>query len=121
MTPVLRIELIVLALLAIIYVVHKINKRKLLLKYSLVWLLIALIVIIVACFPLIAFKITSLVKIVTPSNFVFLIAIMSLFGISVSLTEIVSTQAEKTKRLVQIMSIDHYEWKGNDDDDTKEN
>ena len=55
MTLLLRIELIILAVAAIVFVVHTVNKRILLLKYSLIWLLISLVLIIAACFPKIAF------------------------------------------------------------------
>ena len=71
MTLLLRIELIILAVAAIVFVVHTVNKRILLLKYSLIWLLISLVLIIAACFPKIAFSVTALVGIETPSNLIF--------------------------------------------------
>ncbi len=120
MTLLLRIELIILAVAAIVFVVHTVNKRILLLKYSLIWLLISLVLIIAACFPKIAFSVTALVGIETPSNLIFFLAILSLLGICFSLSVIVSKQTEKMKRLVQTLSLDHYEWKGLDEDDKEE-
>ena len=119
MTPVLRIELIILAILAICIVIHTVNKRILKLKYSLVWLFISRLLITTACFPQIAFKVTSLVGIETPSNLIFLLAILSLLGICFSLTVIVSRLAEKKKRLIQLLSIKHYEWKETEPDEER--
>lgn len=109
MTTVLRIELIGLAFLAIVIVVHAVNKRVLQLNYSLMWLAIAFGLVIVACFPEIAFAIAAFVGIETPSNLIFLLAILALLGICFSLSIIVSRQSAKIKRLIQLLSIDRNE------------
>ena len=51
MSWVLRIELIVLAVAAIVIVIHAVNRRVLQLKYSLIWLLISLCLVVTALFP----------------------------------------------------------------------
>ena len=68
MSWILRAELIVLALVAIVVVIHAVNRRVLQLKYSLIWLLISLCLVAAALFPKIAFAVTALVGIETPSN-----------------------------------------------------
>ena len=50
MSEVLRIELLVLAVISIVIVVHAVNKGVLQLKYSLIWLVISFGFIITACF-----------------------------------------------------------------------
>lgn len=112
MTTLLRVELIVLSIISITIVIHAVNKGILQLKYSLIWLLISLGFIITACFPKIIFMITALVGIETPSNLIFFLAITALLGICFSLSIIVSKQDAKIKRLIQLLSIDHNEWKG---------
>ena len=59
MSWVLRIELIVLAVAAIVIVIHAVNRRVLQLKYSLIWLLISLCLVVTALFPKIAFGVTA--------------------------------------------------------------
>ena len=55
MSLTLRIGLIVLSLIFIVYVFNNVNKRKLQLQFSLIWLLIALAIIIIAVFPQIVY------------------------------------------------------------------
>ncbi len=83
-------------------------------KYALIWVLIAAGMIITAIFPELAFLVAALVGIETPSNLIFFLSIVSLLGICFSLTIIVSRQEHQIRRLIQLLSIDHYEWKGTD-------
>lgn len=106
--------MILFAFLALAVVGYTVNRRVIQLKYSLIWVVIAAGLIITACFPGIVFAVTSLVGIKTPSNLIFFIAIVSLLGICFSLTVIVSRQSGKIRRLIQQLSIDHYEWIGSD-------
>ena len=111
MSWILRAELIVLALVAIVVVIHAVNRRVLQLKYSLIWLLISLCLVAAALFPKIAFAVTALVGIETPSNLIFFLAICF------SLTVIVSRQEARIKRLIQILSIEHNELKGSEEEE----
>ena len=110
MSWILRAELIVLALVAIVVVIHAVNRRVLQLKYSLIWLLISLCLVAAALFPKIAFAVTALVGIETPSNLIFFLAIIALLGICFSLEA-------RIKRLIQILSIEHNELKGSEEEE----
>ena len=102
---------------AIVVVIHAVNRRVLQLKYSLIWLLISLCLVAAALFPKIAFAVTALVGIETPSNLIFFLAIIALLGICFSLTVIVSRQEARIKRLIQILSIEHNELKGSEEEE----
>ena len=102
---------------AIVVVIHAVNRRVLQLKYSLIWLLISLCLVAAALFPKIAFAVTALVGIETPSNLIFFLAIIALLGICFSLTVIVSRQGARVKRLIQILSIEHNELKGSEEEE----
>lgn len=108
MSNALRIELLAAAVLFIVLVITTINRKKLLMKYSLIWLLASLCMLLIAIFPQIAEGITTLVGIQTTSNFVYLMAIIFLLALTFSLTVIVSVQANKIKKLVQTLSIEKY-------------
>lgn len=108
MSIVLRIELIVLAFVFVALVFDAVNKKKLWLQYSLIWLLISLGLVITAFFPNILDWMASIMEIEVTSNLVYLIAIFVLVIITFYLTKIVSKQSEQIKTLIQITSIERY-------------
>lgn len=109
MSNILRIELISLAVLFFVIVVRNVNKKNLQLKYSLIWIVAAVVLIIMAFFPNLVFAINHKVGIETPANLIFLLSNVWLIGMNFSLTVIVSRQSEKIKKLIQTVSIDNYE------------
>ena len=108
MSIVLRIELIILALVVVILVFNAVNKRKLWLQYSLVWILISFGILVTAFFPALLDWLADLMRIEVTSNLVYLIAIFVLVVITFYLTKIVSKQSEQIKTLIQVCSIEHY-------------
>lgn len=104
----LRIEMIVIAVVFVAIVFRTVNKKKLLLKYSLIWLTIALGMIIVSFFPHLVTWLSALVGIETPSNFIYLLGLVALLIITFSLTIILSKQTEQVKTLIQTISIENY-------------
>ena len=108
MSIILRIELIALALVFMFLVFNTVNKRKLWLQYSLIWLLICSGLLLVAFFPGILDWLAELMQIEVTSNLVYLIAIFILVVITFYLTKIVSKQSEQIKTLIQDCSIERY-------------
>lgn len=108
MSIVLRIELIILALVFVALVFNAVNKRKLWLQYSLIWLLISCGLLIVAFFPQVLDWLSAFMQIEVTSNLVYLIAIFVLVVITFYLTKIVSKQSEQIKTLIQVCSIERY-------------
>lgn len=108
MTTLLRVEMILVAFTFVVVVFWAVNKKKLLLKYSLIWLVISFSIVIIALFPQIAYLITDLVGIETVSNLIYLLGITSLLIITFSLSVIVSHQSNRIKNLVQMVSIKQY-------------
>ena len=108
MSIVLRIELIILAFVFVALVFNAVNKGKLWLQYSLIWLLISCGLLIVAFFPEILELLAAFMQIEVTSNLVYLIAIFVLVVITFYLTKIVSKQSEQIKTLIQVCSIERY-------------
>ena len=108
MSIVLRVELIILALVFVALVFNAVNKRKLWLQYSLIWLLVSVGLLVTAFFPKILDWLAHLMKIKVTSNLVYLIAIFVLVVITFYLTKIVSKQSEQIKTLIQVCSIERY-------------
>lgn len=105
MSIALRILLLAIAMVFLIEVFRLVSDGKLQLKYSLLWMLLSLILIICAIFPGIVSAFSSLLGFQTSSNFVFLVSIVGLLGICLSLTAIVSWQARDIRQLIQRVTL----------------
>ncbi|HIT57422.1 MAG TPA: DUF2304 domain-containing protein [Candidatus Galloscillospira stercoripullorum] len=108
MPPILRIELTILALLFIVVVFVTVNRRKLQMRHSLIWLIISFGMIILAIFPQLAEWCADLVGIQTPSNLIYLLGIIALLILTFSLTVNLSRQSDRTRRIIQMVSIETY-------------
>ena len=108
MSNLLKIEMIIIAVVFVILVFRAVNRRQLQLKYSLIWLLLSLGMIVVAFFPQIMDWLSSLLGIQTTSNFVYLIGIVLLIVFMFFLTIMLSKQSDRIRLLVQTVSIDKY-------------
>lgn len=108
MTLLLRIEMIVLAILVAGVVINSVNKKKMLIQYSLIWILISLVLLVIAIFPGIVFWLCSILGIQTPSNLIYLFGIIGLLMVALLQTSIISKQTERIKFLTQMVSIEKY-------------
>lgn len=115
MTELLRVEMLIISIIFMIVVVKSINKRKLWLQYSILWIIIAFALVVFLIFPGFVQWCANLVSIETPSNFIYLIAIIALSLITFSLTIIISKQSEMIKNIVQMVSIEKYLEKESDE------
>ena len=101
----LRIFLFLTLITFIILILHTIKKKRLLLKYSLLWLAASLLMAICIIFPQILDFICTLLGIELISNLVFLIGFLILLILTFALTIIVSEQKKKIILLVEEVSI----------------
>lgn len=108
MSALLRIEMLIMALCFFFIVFRTINRRKMQIQYSLLWLLIAFCMVIVAAFPQLLMGLSSLVGIKVPANLLYFLGILALLMLCFSLSSIVSKQSEQIKRLAQIAAIHAY-------------
>ena len=82
-----------------------VKERVTILKYSLLWMLTGIILLLFAVFPKILSYIAHVFGVYSDSNFLYLILIAFLLMISFSLTHIVSKQSENIKKLTQQLAI----------------
>lgn len=108
MSTLLRAEMIAVALLAVYIIVHNVNRKKLRIQYSFVWLLIALSMLGAALFPGAVSWLCGVLGLETPSNLIYLVAILVLMLISFFQTMLLSRQADQIERLIQIVSIEKF-------------
>lgn len=108
MSVLLRIEMIILAFVFVVIVFRAVNKRKLWLQYSLVWILLSGGLLVIAFFPGLLDSLSDFMQIEVTSNLLYLIAIFILVIISFYLTTIVSKQSEQIKTMIQVYSVEKY-------------
>lgn len=101
MSTALRISLLVGILVYIIAILSFLRKKKLNLKYSLLWLLSAAVLLIMDIFPVTVNRLAKFLGFAMTVNAVFLVFIFFILLILISLTSIVSRQQERIKTLTQ--------------------
>lgn len=101
----LRLFLLLILISFIILILHTIKKKRLLLKYSLLWLAASLLMLFCILFPHILTLICNLLGIELISNLVFLLGFLILLVLTFALTIIVSEQKKKIIILIEEVAI----------------
>ena len=101
----LIIASIIFSSFIIIFILILLRRRKINIKYSLIWILLFTILFIAALVPNFLIWITHVLGFTTSSNMVFSLKIGVLIVISIALTLIVSTQDRKIRLMIQEVSI----------------
>lgn len=111
-----RIALVILCLVFLVVILAMVKKKQLTMRYSLLWICLSITMLICALFPQIVYLFSNFVGFMTPSNFLFFVAIFFLLAISLSLTVIVSRQQRRITTLIQQLAIERYARHQNDED-----
>lgn len=101
----LRLGLVIVSLVLLIVVLLQLRKRRIPVKYSLVWMLSSLIILLIAIVPGLFGVIAKYLGFMTMSNLVIAMFIFILLMISLTLTVIVSGQRKKITLLMQEVSM----------------
>ncbi|MNE84175.1 hypothetical protein D3C80_1810500 [compost metagenome] len=107
----LQLLLLFMSILFLLLLINMIKKYELQLKYALLWIVVVLVMIVVAVFPSIAFFFTDVIGIQDPSNFVFLLGILSCLVIIFSLSISISTLSSKMRQMSQEIGLLKYQFK----------
>ncbi len=101
----LRLCVGVVCLLMFIYVLSLVKKERLMLRYSLLWLALASVLMLCAVFPGPVFEIAKIFGFLTASNFIFVLGFVFLLLIALSLSAVVSKQTISIKNLTQRIAL----------------
>jgi len=101
----LQIFIVAICLVFLIFIVYLIKRKRLLLKYSLLWLALVLVAALCAIFPGPVFSLAQLLGFEIASNFIFVIGFFFLLAFCLSLSVIASRQTEYIKTLTQELAI----------------
>ena len=101
MSEKLRILLILLVIFADLFSFRQIRKGKMSLNHSLLWIMISLLLLVIAIFPGIAFRLAEAAGIGAPVNLVFLFFAFFSIILFIYLTNVISRGDRVNRRLVQ--------------------
>lgn len=105
MNPVLRLVLIIGAIIALAIVVRSVKRSRLTIADSVYWVICAVLLVVFAAFPGIAFFFSNLLGFLSPSNFVFCFIIMLMLIKLFSLSEQVSRLQNKLEDMSQEVAL----------------
>lgn len=104
----LRVLLLVSALLTACWIVYKIRKLKVKMEDAIFWVIFAGVLLVFGLFPQVAYWMSDLFGVLSPSNLIFLIIIFLLLEKVFSLSMLVSQLEEKVSMLASEMALrDH--------------
>lgn len=105
MNGMLRVVLGVVVLSYFVLIFHFLKKKTLLLKYTLLWIAAGMVMGLLVLVPQLLDWFVHLIGIQTPMNGLLVVSVLAILIILMSLTAIVSKQAERMKRLTQYISF----------------
>lgn len=105
MNTTLRFFLIIVILIYLIIIINFLKRKKLDLKYSLIWLFSSLVLLLLIIFPGIVYAFSDFIGIATPINVVFVVEAIFVLIILLSLTTIVSKLNEQNRKLTQYVAL----------------
>ena len=101
----LRMGLTIVSIIVFIVIALLVSKKKLNIKYSIVWLIWALLLIFMAIFPETFYGVSDLLGIELPVNAVFLIMIALLYGLTLFVYIMISKHNEEIIKLTYEISV----------------
>lgn len=105
MSTKLQIVIAVVDLIAILYIGNLVRKRRIELKYTLVWFLVAILLLIFDAFPSLLNGLTRLLGITLPINMLFFLGFGFILLIIFSQTVIISNLTRRDKRHTQEIAM----------------
>lgn len=103
--PIFRIALLVGAGLYLLIILGLLKKKKLTVRYAIVWLLSGIALLAFAIFPYIVLVLRDLMHVEMAVNVVFMLTIAFMLLLLLSISTVVSEFGEKIKRLTQTQAL----------------
>lgn len=101
----LRISLLIAILIYLVLIMVLLRRKSLNLKYSLLWLFMAVVLLVMVAFPGLVEFLATLIGVASHINAIFMAFIFFILLLVVSLTSIVSKQNREIKTLIQNVAL----------------
>ena len=96
---------IIFSMVFLFIIIELVRKRKLQEKYSILWIFMSIILIVLSSTPKVINKLAKLLDIKNPPSFLFLFGLVYLIIYNLHITVVVSLQSEKITRLTQEIGL----------------
>lgn len=116
-----QVLVIVIAVLALLMIFQLIRKKKMELKYALLWIVLSACILLLGCFPQLIALLAEFFGVQTPINMLFFIGFCFSLLIIFSLSTALSRNSEKIKRLSQEIGILEKNYRDGKKDSGKKN
>lgn len=103
--PILRLDLLIAVFVYLGVIFWLLKKKRLTVRYSLIWLISGFVFLIFAVFPYVVLVLRDIFKMEMPVNVVFMLVLAFVLLLLLSISSIVSGQSEKIKRLTQSQAL----------------
>ncbi len=104
----LRVIMALILLLGLMYLVRLIKKRKIDLKYSIVWLLLPIVILVIILIPGLLEWVAAAMGIYDVMNMVFFLGFVFVIAVIFSLTVAISKLADSMRQLTQKVALEEY-------------
>ncbi len=101
----IQIVALIVSILLILLIFQLIRRKKLKEQYSLLWFLTVAVILLLSLWDAPLFKLSRAVGIAIPSNMLFLLALLFLFGMALHFSLLVSRLTDQTKMLAQKLAL----------------
>ena len=105
MSGVLRIVLLVVVAVYFVILIHLLKKNRMTLKYSLLWMLVGVVMLLIGVFPEVFMWAARLIGVDVPSNALFAVLNFCMIVLLMFLTAVVSGQSNRITRLTQSLAL----------------
>lgn len=103
--PVLCVVMILISIGFLLFIAQQIKRNKLLIRYSLLWMLLSVLILVIAVFPQPVFELARALGFNVESNFIFFVAGFFLLVVCVMQSRAISQQTIKIKQIAQRQAI----------------
>lgn len=105
MTIKLQVVLVICVIIFLAMIIRLLRKKSLELKYSILWIITGVVLLVLAIFPTLLEKFTAIVGIYSVVNGLFAIALFFTLLMLLSLSSIVSQLTKKNKEIAQQLAL----------------
>ena len=104
----LQVILLILFVLIFIFLINQVKKKAVALKYTLAWLLLDVVLIVLTCFPNLLLIISEMLGITSPMNMIFFCGFVLALVIIYTLTVALSRNSDRIRSLAQQVALNEY-------------
>ena len=96
---------IIVIVMYLSFIIHLLRKKKLELKYTLLWLIASFVLLIITIFPSTMYWISNMLGVKTPINSALILGCMFIILILITITSIVSSLNKNLRKLTQEVAL----------------